>query len=161
MSAADTGAAAFLASPDYSPYNVGYTGIGPSPNPSDYTPIISFDGATEVAAAASGGTPFVPGNAGITGDPTGINSLHTDPAVNPTPNGGWQTVAQSLATAAAKGFSTFVSGSPSVGIPTARTATGKTTGGVLTTSTGKTNWAMIALVVGGAVFGIWAVVKLV
>ena len=127
---------------------------------SDYTPVVPSSDDMGQAMAAAAGVPFVPAPSGATADPVGSGGLNNNPSVNPTANGGWQSIATALINSAAKGFSTFVAGSPSVGVPGARSITGKTTGGgLLTTASGQTNWAMVALVVAGAGVGIWALVK--
>lgn len=132
---------------------------GSDPYTVDYTPVVPSSDALGAAMAAAAGVPFVPTTSGPTADPSGISAINYNAAVNPTPTGGWMQTAQSILNAATKGFSTFTSGSPSAAIPAARNSLGKSIGGPLTTSTGATNWPLIALILAGAGIGIWALVK--
>lgn len=94
-------------------------------------------------------------------DPSGINVVHTDPTVNPTPSGGYMHDLALIAASAQQSFQAFVKGSPSVAIPGAKYPTGRNIGGALslTTPTGGVNW----WVVGGAIalmaVGAFVVVK--
>lgn len=109
---------------------------------------------------AAAGSSFVPSPSYATSDPSGIGSINPNPAVNPTPTGSWMTSAMGILNSAGKGFSTFVTGSPSAGVPAAlRTLTGKQQAGVFTTASGQTNWAMVLAVVALAGGGIFLLVK--
>jgi hypothetical protein len=50
-------------------------------------------------------------------DPSGINTISTNPVVNPTPTGGWMSAITSTLAAATAGFTAYEKGSPSVAIP--------------------------------------------
>lgn len=115
------------------------------PTPTDMAP----------AMAAAAGVPFVPAPTGMTVD--GASS--TAAATNPNNTGGWENTAMNIINAAAKGFSTYVSGSPSAGIPRTKSPTGKNVSGILTTASGQTNWAMIALIAVAAGLGVWALIR--
>lgn len=90
----------------------------------------------------------------------GINMVYLDPAVNPTPSGGYMTALAQIAAAASNSFTTFVKGSPQVAIPRAKTPT-STVGGAfsLTTPQGTTNWTTIAIVAALGIIGAVLVVK--
>jgi hypothetical protein len=102
-----------------------------------------------------GQIPGIPGggasNGGIgASDPSGINVLHADPSVNPTPTGGYVQALASIAASASSAFTTYVKGSPSVGIPAARRPLGTPSlGGALslTTPQGTTNWTTVAILI--------------
>ena len=113
-----------------------------------------------------GQLPGIPGGGASNGgyfasDPSGINVLHTDPAVNPTPSGGYMQALAQIAAAASQSFTTFVKGSPSVAIPQAKTPTSGGLGGAfsLTTPQGTTNWTAIAIIAGIGIIGAVLVVK--
>jgi hypothetical protein len=114
-----------------------------------------------------GQLPGIPGGyasngAIVAADPSGINALHTDPAVNPVPTGGYMPVAQAVLLAAAQGFSTFAKGSPSVAIPGARYPNNVVKGGnFLTTPTGATNWMTIGIIVVAGIVGLVVLAKYV
>jgi len=50
-------------------------------------------------------------------DPSGINTISTNPAINPNPTGGWMTALTNTLQAATAGFTAYERGSPSVAIP--------------------------------------------
>jgi hypothetical protein len=81
---------------------------------------------------------------GGSADPSGINSVHLSPTVNPTPTGGYMSVAAAIAAAASTGFSTYAKGSPSVATPPPMYPGGSMTSGMLT---GQTNWLVVGAVV--------------
>jgi hypothetical protein len=94
-------------------------------------------------------------------DSAGVNMVYTDPKVNPTPSGGFMQSLAQIAAAGAQSFSTFVKGSPSVGIPAMKTPVKGGASGAfsLTTPTGQTNWTTIAIIVGVLGVGAFLVVK--
>lgn len=113
-----------------------------------------------------GQLPGIPGGGASNGgyhasDPSGINVVHTDPAVNPTPSGGYMQALAQIAAAASQSFTTFVKGSPSVAIPAAKTPTSGGLGGALslTTPQGTTNWTTIAIIAALGIVGVVLVVK--
>lgn len=119
-------------------YNVGYSPVVPDTtglNLPGQLPGIPGGGASNGGSAAS--------------DPSGINVLHTDPTVNPTPTGGYMQALAQVAAAASQSFTTYVKGSPSVAIPAARTPLSTISGALsLTSATGQTNWTTVFIIVG-------------
>lgn len=115
-----------------------------------------------------GQLPGIPGGAASNGgyhtsDSSGINAIYTDPAVNPTPSGGYMQALAQIAAAASQSFTTFVKGSPSVAIPPSKVPTSYgSLGGALslTTPQGTTNWTTIGIIALVGVIGIVLVVKL-
>jgi hypothetical protein len=96
-----------------------------------------------------GQLPGIPGGGASNGsnmvsDPSGINVVHLNPSVNPTPTGGYMSTAAAVLSAASTGFSTYVKGSPSVAIPPPKVPAGGIFSSVLG---GSTNWMVIGIVV--------------
>lgn len=71
--------------------------------------------STDIYAINPTGSSFVPAPGPITVD--GVSGIGS--TSNPNPTGNWQTTALQIVNAAAKGFSTYVQGSPSVAVPPA------------------------------------------
>jgi hypothetical protein len=129
------------------------TGFGPGTSSdqwsSNYVPVVPDTSSLNLPGQFN-----IPGGLASNGavgasDPSGINMIHTDPTVNPTPTGGFLHDLALIASATQAGMQAFVKGSPSVAIPGARLPVGKNAGGAfsLTTPQGGVNW----LVVGGAI----------
>lgn len=141
------------------PDNFDMSGSGYS---SAYTPVVPDTTSLNLP----GQLPGIPGGGASNGgvgasDPSGINMVHTDPKVNPTQTGGFMQALAQIAAAGSQSFTTFVKGSPSVGIPGAKTPVSGGIGGAfsLTTATGATNWTTIAIIVGVLGVGAFLVVK--
>ena len=113
----------------------------------DYTPVVPDTSMLDL----SGQFPSMPGGyiamgPPLSADPSGMNVIATNPAVNPNPTGNWQGIASQIMGLAAQGMRTFSAGSPSTAIPPARRPLNTQTLFAAPGSS-KTNW----LVIGGVV----------
>jgi hypothetical protein len=94
----------------------------------------------------------MPGGASTNGtsniaDGSGVNAVYTDPTANPTPTGGWMSVANSIAALAQQGMKTFSQGTPSPAIPAARRPLNTPSLLSFQTATGGTNWTVVGGVI--------------
>jgi len=146
--------------PDYVNPPAADPGSSTDPWSANYTPVVPDASSLNLA----GQLPGLPGGGasdGLVHTSDGINGVYLDPAVNPTPTGGYMTALAQIATAAASGFTTYAKGSPSVAIPRPRVPSSLSGSGVLslTTPQGTTNWTTIAIIAGLAIIGAVLVVK--
>lgn len=133
--------------PDYTGQGAVGADIGYIPGYSPVVPDISFLDLPGQFISIPGGA--VSNGANASADSSGINQIYVDPAVNPTPTGGYMSALLAVAQAGMQAFTTYAKGSPSVATPQAKMPSGKTFGaGILTNPQGGTNW----FVVGGVVF---------
>lgn len=118
-------------------------------NSPDYQPVVPDTSALDLP----GQFDSMPGGSSNNGsyygsDPSGMNMIYSEPAVNPTPTGGWQQLAAQVAGLAAQGMKTFSSGTPTPAIPPSRTPYQSTgIGSVLSGPGGSTNWLLIGGVI--------------
>lgn len=150
-------------SPDITDYvNPPAADPGSSTDPwsANYTPVVPDASGLPISGQLQG----LPGGGASDGamhTSDGINSVYRDPAVNPTPTGGYMTALAQIAQAAAAGMTTFVKGSPQTAIPRPLVPGNLTGRGPLslTTPQGTTNWTTIAIIAGLGIIGAILVVR--
>lgn len=103
----------------------------------------------------------MPGGASTNGtnvvaDGSGANAVYTDPTANPTPTGGWMSVANSIAALAQQGMKTFSQGTPTPAIPAARKPLNTPSMLSFTNAAGGTNWPVVGGVILVGVVGMVA-----
>jgi hypothetical protein len=122
----------------------------------DYTPVVPDATGIDLAGqfmSMPGG--YNANGSTIAADGAGINQVYMHPAVNPTPTGGWMTLANSVIGLAQQSMKTFTGGSPSPAIPAAQRPLGPPS--VFTNAAGQTNWLLVGGIV---VVGVGAMVAL-
>jgi hypothetical protein len=126
----------------------------------NYVPVVPDASGLPISGQLSG----LPGGGASDGavhTSDGINAVYRDPAVNPTPTGGYMTALAQIATAAASGMTSYVKGSPSVAIPRPLVPGSIAGSGMLslTTPQGTTNWTTIAIIAAFGIVGAILVVR--